>query len=287
MTGRVRSRVRIGDVEVIAIIDGEIPGPPDAMYAEVPAPERAAAVAGFVDRASGNFVFTIGSYLLAMPDDRLVLVDTGIGPNPVQPSMGGGLRSGLLAVGVQPEDVDDVVFTHLHFDHIGWAAQGGAPFFPNATYRADRRDWEHFMAPDYEPAAFEHYATRIETDRAGVRLAPVADRLELWDPGEGILPGLSSWDAPGHTPGTSALVIESRGERGALLGDIAHSIPELLNGWPFRSHLEQERATASNVATREWLADEGLLCSGSHFPGLEWGYVRRTGGNYTWEVYNG
>jgi len=279
--------MRIGDVEILPIVDGEIVAAPDAMYPDVPASELASAVADFVDQASGKFVFTIGSYLLVMPDDRLVLVDTGIGPAPVTPSIGGGLHSALLAVGVRREDIDDVVFTHLHFDHIGWASQDGAPMFPNATYRAHRRDWEHFMATDYAPAPFEHYATRLETDRAGVRLAPVAERLELWEPGGGIVPGLSCWDAPGHTPGTSALIIESRGERGALLGDIAHSIPELLHGWSFRSHLEPECATRSTVATREWLASEGIRCSGSHFAGLEWGYVRRAGVNYTWEVYNG
>ena len=50
--------------------------------------------------------------------------------------------------GVQPDDVTDVLFTHLHFDHVGWATQQGRVVFPNATYRCDERDWAHFVGPD-------------------------------------------------------------------------------------------------------------------------------------------
>jgi len=57
---------------------------------------------------------------------------------------GGAMLNNLAALGVQPEQVTDVIFTHLHFDHVGWASADGVRVFPNAVYRCDARDWEHF-----------------------------------------------------------------------------------------------------------------------------------------------
>ena len=274
--------MRIGEIEVLPLIDGEILGPPEYMYPDVPEAELARANP-FLDPQSRAFVYTIGAYALVMPGDRLVLVDAGIGPLPTPPSSGGGLRSALLAWGFEPADVTDVVFTHLHFDHIGWATQNGEPFFPNATFHADRRDWDHYMAPDYRHAEFELRATNVTTDAAGVRLAPIADRIQLWEGTAPVLPGLSAVDAAGHSPGTVLLMIESADERGALLGDIAHAIPELLHGWSFRSHGDPETAVRSMIRVRDFLAAEAVPCSGSHFPGLQWGYVRHTEEGYQWE----
>ena len=80
--------------------------------------------------------------------DRVVLVDAGVGNITAGPFVGGELLRSLAALGVQPEDVTDVLFTHLHFDHVGWATQQGEIVFPNATYRCDERDWSHFVGPD-------------------------------------------------------------------------------------------------------------------------------------------
>lgn len=272
--------MRIGTTEIITVIDGETGGSPGYMYPEQSEQELEKA-APFVDSVTGDFVFSIGSYLIRS-GERLVLVDTGIGPRPTPPAAGGGLRSALLAIGVDRADITDVVFTHLHFDHIGWAVQDGEAFFPNAVYRADKRDWDHFLAHDYEPPAWELRATNYEQDAAKVRLAPIVDRFEFWEGDAQILPGLIAWDAPGHTPGTTAFVVESGGERGVLVGDIAHAIPELLHGWAFRSHGDRDAAVASTISTRDRIADEGVLCSGSHFPGLAWGRVLRDGSEFRW-----
>jgi len=94
----------------------------------------------------------------------VIVLDTGIGSKPIYPWLGGGFRSSLLSKGVTPEDVTDVVFSHLHLDHIGWAAQHGKPFFSNATYRCDRRDWDFFVSPDYDiPSGSRPRRTRRRT----------------------------------------------------------------------------------------------------------------------------
>src|SRR5690606_23000821 len=95
----------------------------------------------------------------------------GTGGKP--PFRGGDLPASLSALGVAREDVTDVVYTHLHADHIGWATRDGQPYFPNATHHCDRRDWDHFVSPEYEIPAWERAATTAEEDAARVRLAPL------------------------------------------------------------------------------------------------------------------
>src|SRR5581483_2910434 len=74
-------------------------------------------------------------------EDGMLPLDAGVGPPSPGPAFGMFLDE-LAAQGVQPAEVTDVVFTHLHFDHIGWASADGAPVFPNATYRCHREDWD-------------------------------------------------------------------------------------------------------------------------------------------------
>ena len=99
-----------------------------------------------------------------------------------------------------PAEVTDVLFTHLHFDHIGWASVDGVPTFPNATYRCDRRDWDHFVGSD---------------DAATAQLRPVEDRFEPWDGDVTIAPGVDTRLCAGHTPGSALIVLSSGDQRGA------------------------------------------------------------------------
>src|SRR6202011_6286538 len=95
----------------------------------------------------GMLEFALGGFLVRTAG-RTVLIDTGVGARPIGPFVGGRLLDSLSALGVTPADVTDVVFTHLHFDHVGWATTTGEIGFANATYRCDRRDWDHFVTAD-------------------------------------------------------------------------------------------------------------------------------------------
>jgi len=94
---------------------------------------------------------------------------------------GGGFLDSLRAHGVAPEDVTDVVFTHLHFDHVGWSSRKGRRVFPNATYRAHAADWAHFVTDGRRRAAPDPGAVR--------KLAPVEPQLELFDADGPLAPG--------------------------------------------------------------------------------------------------
>ena len=109
----------------------------------------------------------------------------------------------------------DVLFTHLHFDHIGWASVDGVPTFPNATYRCDRRDWDHFVGSDDAATAASSGRSRTASSR-GTATSSIA-------------PGVDARLCAGHTPGARSIVLSSGDQRALLLGDVVHCAVELLD----------------------------------------------------------
>ena len=118
----------------------------------------------YVDDA-GNIQLICGGYLLRA-GDRIVLIDAGLGEYEDEQWHGGQFLDSLRGLGVTPAEVTDVVFTHLHWDHVGWATRQGEVVFSNATYRAHRADWAHFVeGPDADPEDVQ-------------QLSPLAGRLD-------------------------------------------------------------------------------------------------------------
>ena len=151
-----------------------------------------------------DLVLAVGGYLVRA-DDRVILVDAGVGTIDNGRFKGGYFLEALAAQNVSPEDVTDVVFTHLHFDHVGWATKKGQVVFGNATYRVHRADWDHFVAgADAEPGAIR-------------KLSPIEGRLEFFDGDTEIAPGVTAREIAGHTPGSTMIVIDDGDQRAVLL----------------------------------------------------------------------
>lgn len=263
--------MRIGDIKITSIVDGEIAIPTEQYY-----PDRTNEDWGkFADtlcHSTHNPVQTVGSFLIEGIGDRVILVDAGVGNKPTFPFSGGSLRSALLAIGVHPNDITDVLFTHLHFDHIGWASHNGKPFFENATYRCDQRDWDYFMRPDFPLPDWAPFLTDPAVDWPMERLTPVADRMEFWNGDSELFPGLETIDAAGHTPGTTVLRVADDGEEGLILGDLVHGYQELFeDGWLLTAHSDGEKAVEEIERYRKLLGDKRMPFVASHFPGMRWG----------------
>lgn len=214
----------------------------------------------------GEYVNTIGGFLVR-DGDLAVLVDVGVGPNPPAPFTSGDFMDSLAALGVNPQDITHVVFTHLHFDHIGWAVTDGQPTFPNAEYIAHADDWEYFFSTRYRPVRIER-----PQDRPSTQLAPIADQVKRWSgPELRLSPNLRLEHAPGHTPGECVLEINSNGERGLLLGDVAHHAIELIvDGWPGVADCSHDEARRSAARIAADLVATGTPFALAHFPGLVW-----------------
>ena len=217
----------------------------------------------------GMLEMSLGGFLVRTAG-RVVLVDAGIGVFDRGVFKGGAMLDNLLELGVTPGDVTDVVFTHLHFDHTGWATVDGAPVFGNATYRCDAADWAHFVPDD---------------ERATRKLAPIEKQLQTWDGDGTLLPGVDVQRAPGHTPGSTVLVLSSGAERAVLLGDAVHCPVELVDDeWATIGDVDPALAKRTRIALARELEATGTPAAAAHFPGLEFGRLLAGEGRRSWSV---
>jgi len=270
--------MRVGDIDIVPVTDGVALVEPGEAFRfgnvrpgakglseEDWAPHRQFLTDdGRLEMALGGFLIRTG--------DRVALVDTGIGDMQRGPFDGGRLLASLAAAGVQPEDVTDVLLTHLHFDHVGWTTRHGDVVFTNAAYRCDVRDWDHFVGPDGDPAATK-------------KLSPIADRLEPWSGSGPLLPSIDTMAAPGHTPGSTVMVISSGADRALLLGDAVHCPVELIDDeWATIGDVDPELATRTRIALAKEIEGSDIPVAAAHFPGLQFGRLFTGKGQRRWVV---
>jgi glyoxylase-like metal-dependent hydrolase (beta-lactamase superfamily II) len=168
---------------------------------------------------------------LVRGDSWVALVDTGVGPPGPEPFL--PERQGWLAGAVPREEIDVVLLTHMHVDHVGWNMLDGRPFFPRARYIGRREDYEHF--------------TSTRPDRPYVREQLIAlydtGRLELVEDDVSPLPGVRLEHVPGHTPGHCIVRV---GANVVLLGDLA--VHERQLGDPGLAYASEEDHAAAAAA---------------------------------------
>lgn len=248
--------MRVGSLEIVPILDGTARMPArEILRYTGPNSDPWAAHQQFLD--GEDIVMSLGGFLLRS-GDRLALVDCGIGPVKTPPFDGGLLVDSLRAVGVETGDITDVLFTHLHYDHVGWATQQGRIVFENATYRCHRDDWLHFV--------------NGTDDRAAKKLEPLTDRMEFWESDGNVLPGLDVQGAPGHTPGSTIMVVSNGGERAMLLGDVVHCPIELVeDDWQAVFDVDAALAQRTRTALARELEGSNVPIAAAHFPGLQFG----------------
>lgn len=164
-------------------------------------------------------------------EGRTILVDTGVGNHKERPyatvwsRLDTGFLDNLARAGVQPEDVDLVINTHLHIDHVGWNTRldgrTWVPTFPNATYLMPQRDFDYWNPANGHETVFGRGNQNVFEDS----VTPVheAGLTQLWDGTYQIDKNLRLDLAPGHTPGSSALTLQSLGDRAVFVGDLIHT----------------------------------------------------------------
>lgn len=253
----------LGRHSITPVLDSVVRAPAGRLYSNTPVEAWAPhhdllAPGGFVELFMGGYLVHSG--------DRVVLVDAGVGPDGWKaPSgafiPGGYLLDNLRVGGVPAASVTDVVFTHLHPDHIGWAGRDGVANFPNATYRCDRRDWVHFVE---QGAA---------GDTSRMLLEPLADRFECWEGSGPLFAGVDVVDTAGHTPGSSSIVFSADdGGRAMLLGDVVHCPVELLHDeWETFGDVDPVLARQTATRMAQELEGSATVVGAAHFAGLQFG----------------
>ncbi|MGD0942674.1 MAG: MBL fold metallo-hydrolase [Acidimicrobiales bacterium] len=250
--------MRVGDIELVPLNDGMCKLPQEFYVGlDFDTHQELLADDGLVHIPVGCFLLRSG--------ETTVLIDAGIGDVDVGWARGGELPAALRAAGASPPDIDIVVCSHLHVDHIGWLVVGDAPYFSNAVVRYGAADWQQFVAS----------ADADARSRQIMEVLAAAGRL---DPLEGdmlrIAPGLTARHTPGHTLGHYGLVVSSGEDRAVLLGD-AVECPLQLEEPDFYAMSDVDPAMAARTREALWRELEGtdVSVSAAHFPGLQFGRV--------------
>jgi glyoxylase-like metal-dependent hydrolase (beta-lactamase superfamily II) len=283
-------RFTLGEFECIAVSDGAFNYPLGNLFANVPQQEVEDAL-----HARGlptDRIMTPYTCLFIDTGDHRVLAGTGAGklgasaPKVVpnvdhSTTVTGNLRRNLELAGVAADQVDTVVITHAHPDHIGGTLDDeGALVFANARYVIGRDEWEFWMSE-----AAGRQPPPVMVDIARRNLEPVADRLTFVDNDDEILPGIRVIATSGHTPGHLALEISSGGEILLHISDVViYPLHLEHSDWTPAFDLLPEAAETSKRRTFDRAAEQGPLVFGHHFPPFpNLGHVRKHGSGWQWQ----
>ncbi|NNE80649.1 MAG: MBL fold metallo-hydrolase [Silicimonas sp.] len=280
MLGPLRSPVHrfvLGETEITSILDGSTSmgiSPPfllDESDDEIATIARAANLP--TDKLENNFV-----PVLVNTGDTLVLIDTGCG-HYRRESGAGFLRARLADAGYAPENVDVVVLTHVHPDHIGGIWEDGDLAFPNAQLMIGRREFDAWEAGDEIPPQ------RAENREMFLKIvAPLKEKFRFLEDREEIAPGVTVEAAFGHSAGHLMVRVESAGKQALIWSDVANhyvfSVGHPESKVSFDDDKEMAIATRNRVLAE--VADSGVLVVGHHMPFPAVGYVEREGASYRW-----
>ena len=271
-------RYRVGDMELTAIYDGVWYRPIDekfirkANYADV---QRAMSDA-FMPEAKLATPFTM---LLVNTGKKLILLDTGTGGQVA--STAGAFSENLIAAGIDPKSIDQIVISHFHPDHInGIKTKDNALIFPNAEIMVPAAEWAFWSddanmraAPDGLKIVF-HNVRRIFND--------IAKDVTHYEPGKVVAPGVETVAAPGHTPGHTVFAIQSGKDAMMVLSDTTQHPALFARNPEWEPQFDIDGAAA--VTTRKKLLDrvaaDRMLVTGYHFPFPACGHIVKTATGY-------
>ena len=236
------------------------------------------------DPETSFMTFSVHSWVIEI-DGLTVLVDTCCGNDkqralPEVHQLDTRYLHNLRAAGFEPEDIDMVMCTHLHFDHVGWNTrlENGkwVPTFPNARYLFSRRDYEYFK--DNPPGEEIHMDAFLDSIvpvmEAGKGEIVDEDMLIHREIGNGL------WLEPayGHSPGCCTLNAQAGGPPGIFWGDVIHHPVQLIrHDLPFAFDMDGTAACKTRKATMERVADSDIVCFPAHFRRGSAGHVKRDG----------
>jgi glyoxylase-like metal-dependent hydrolase (beta-lactamase superfamily II) len=274
------SKLTIGNVEISSLSDGILEFDVCNFFPDIPAEQWEP----FHDHLTPDrkVSFNLACFLLRS-DGKTVVVDTGLGAKETPETPWGELLDDMARNGVSPGDIDAVVMTHLHRDHVGWNTvrdDGNTltPTFPNARYYFSRADYEASHDPALQPDRFPNAPDCVW---------PIAEMgLVEWMEGEfSITSELTTLPTPGHTPGHMSIMINSGGERGMILGDVLHNTVQIENtDWVSRADIDpdQTRITRRDLMNR--LEQQGIPVAAVHLAAPGFGRIIRTEGRRYWQA---
>lgn len=282
-------RFRVGDFKCTAISDGTFTYappifPPPSIFLFANAPRE------ILERAlrehnlrSERWTEWVSPYICLLIDtgEQLVLVDTGadgLGPQT------GKLIQNLRSEGISPRDVDAVILTYGHPDHIGGNAAEGEPAFPNARFFMWADEWDFWTSGRAEMELDEH-SREVLLMVARKNLPPIQGRISLVSSEAEILPGIRPVPALGHTPGHMALSVSSDGEKLLVVSDgFLHPIHLEHPDWQAAVDLDPTQVSITRRRLLNLAARDEALVLAFHFPFPGLGYIVKKGDVWRWKA---
>jgi glyoxylase-like metal-dependent hydrolase (beta-lactamase superfamily II) len=255
---------RLGDFQLTAVQDAGFKVPNDSkVFGLNASPADVAKVLTAAGAPSDTISLSVDA-LVVKTKDRVVLLDTGLGP-----ALHGALIGSLALAGVAPDQVTDVLITHAHGDHVGGLVDAqGKPAFPKASIRMSANEWTWLQGQA----------------RAKALVDAITPQVKTFEPGSDVLPGITPIALYGHTPGHVAYVIASGGQSLEDIGDVAHSsiISLARPDWTVQFDTDKAAGIATRTAELKRLAAARTLVFAPHFPFPGVGRIKAAGDGFKW-----
>ncbi len=270
-------RFELGDAEVTVVSDGPLPlGDPSGTFTGVPKEE-------VKKMLSDNFLNPDNVVLeqnspIVNTGDKLILFDTGMGTSKAFGPTTGRQQKSMAEAGIKPGDIDAVVFSHAHIDHIGGVVgEDGKSLFPNAQFYIAQSDLDFWTDEGQLGSGLKDFVVHARKN-----LLPVRDRIVFFKDGQEFLPGVTAMAAPGHTVGHHIFMVNSAGKSFAFLGDLSHHSVLLLEKprMEFSYDTDPKQAASSRVRLLDMLAANKIPVMSYHFAWPGYGHVAKVGDGF-------
>lgn len=266
----------IGDKTLLTVSDGNLHIGPDRLFRNIPAAQSAPLLQPVDDE--GNALIPMRS-LVIRSGGRLILIDTGLGLHSPIRREDGTLLAELAAAGIRPAEINDVVISHAHGDHIGWSTvedeHGRHTTFPNARYWISGPEFRHWM----QPAHLESNASL----RAHLPALEGSGQLELPEDEAEIAPGVRLLATPGHTPGHRSVLVTGGTQVALFTGDLSHHpLHYEFPNWGSVFDSDPDQAYRTRVRMLNQATADHLLLISYHHP-TPYGQAINHGASFRWE----
>jgi glyoxylase-like metal-dependent hydrolase (beta-lactamase superfamily II) len=274
-------RMKVGTIEVTVISEGARTSPLPENFVRNKSRDEVVAALQAAYLSVDRFMLPFNS-VVVNTGSKLVAIDTGFGPGALATSNGsmGQGQANLAASGIDIKNIDAVVISHFHGDHINGLVTDGKPSYPNAEVMVPGPEWDFWMddgnmsrAPEAQKGAF-----------ANVRrvFGIIGNKMTKYEPGKDVAPGIASIAAHGHSPGHTLHVVSSGNSSLMIQGDLT-TLPQLFvrnPGWHVMFDMDAAKAEETRRRVYDQAATDKIPVQGYHFPFPAVAYIEKAGTGY-------